>query len=193
MMAELLNKCQAGDQDAIGMLVNRFRCRALDLAGALLGDEHLAHDAVQEAFLSALEHLSGLREPDAFWGWFRQVIRTQCNRMLRRNRERPSPVVPDCPATQMSVRESLELDERRRAVRNAMTALSPAGRETARLFYLEEWSCSAIAEHLEVPAGTVKRRLHDARKQLRDMLLGRIPSTAVPRPPGRPRARPIPF
>jgi RNA polymerase sigma-70 factor (ECF subfamily) len=66
------------------------------------------------------------------------------------------------------------LAETRLLVREALAALPPAGRETAELFYLDEYNCAEVAELLHVPKGTVKRRLHDARSRLRDLLLGQI-------------------
>lgn len=193
-MDELLQLCMAGEQDAISRLVTRYRGRALDLAGALLQDEQLAEDAVQEAFLVALARLGDLRTPEAFAGWFHQIVRTCCNRLRRRRTERPrNPDGGAAPSGLVLVDENgLPMDsgisdegaspveqiqkrERREQVLRALAALPPASRETAALFYFEERSCLEIAGVLELPLGTVKRRLHDARLQLKSQLLGQIP------------------
>jgi len=173
---DLIERCRNGDEEAIETMVMRYRTKALDLATALLGDEHLAQDAVQEAFMASLANLSALRDPDAFIGWFRQILRTQCHRILRRRREQPLEAVDritggECPS------EQAEQNERQTLVLRALAALPPGGRRTAAMFYLEERQCAEIGAELKVPVSTVKRRLHDARLRLREMLLGQIPDT----------------
>ena len=68
---------------AFGELVRRFQDMAFGYAYSILGDFHLAEDAAQEAFVTAYQHLDKLRNPNAFPGWLRQIVRTACNRLLR--------------------------------------------------------------------------------------------------------------
>ena len=173
-LEELLGRCRTGDADAVKALVQRFRPWALDLAAALLDDGGLAEDAVQEAFIAALQRLGDLREPRAFPHWFRQIIRTHALRIVRRRREwvPVSPETAACPGAAPD--ETLAREELRQTVRDALRTLPSPGRETAELFYLEECSCNEVAERLQVPTGTVKRRLHDARIRMRGMLIGHI-------------------
>jgi len=175
LLAELLERCRTGELDAITTLVQRFQPWALDLARALLKDPHLAEDAVQSAFVRALARLVDLREPAAFPGWLRQVIRTECHRISRRQEpslgDRVDASVDETPASQA------ETKERCRLVRQALAQLPPASRQAAELFYLDELDTAEVAERLAVPPGTVKRRLHDARLRLRQMLLGYVEPT----------------
>ncbi len=173
-MHDLIERCRNGDEEAIETMVMRYRTKALDLATALLGDEHHAQDAVQEAFLAALSNLSALRDPDAFAGWFRQILRSQCHRILRRRPEQPVDTLNPVTSAK-SPPERAERNERQASVLRALASLPPAGRRTAAMFYLEERRCAEIGAELKVPVSTVKRRLHDARRRLREMLLGQIP------------------
>ncbi len=180
-MDNVLKRCRTGEEDAITTLVVRFRAKALDLAGALLRDEHLAQDAVQEAFLTALARLDDLREPAAFPGWFRQIVRTQCNRIRRRRKEEPTDQVDHAELEKVGSPSDLaERRELRERVRQALASLPPIGREAAEMFYLEERRCADIGCELDVPLGTVKRRLHDARQRLRTTLLHQIPELRDP-------------
>jgi RNA polymerase sigma-70 factor (ECF subfamily) len=185
LLAELLERCRTGDPGAITTLVQRFQPWALDLATVLLKDPHLAEDAVQWAFVRALVRLADLREPAAFPGWLRQIIRTECHRIARRRQEpslgdRVNASVDETPAGQA------ETHERARLVRRALAQLPPASRQAAELYYLDQLDTAEVAERLAVPPGTVKRRLHDARLRLRQMLLGYVEPTPpkVPKPPG---------
>ena len=184
LLAELLERCRTGEPDAITALVQRFQPWALDLATALLKDPHLAEDAVQWAFVRALGRLADLREPAAFPGWLRQITRTECHRIARRRQEpslgdRVDTSVEETPAQQV------ETHERCRLVRQALAQLPPASRQAAELFYLDELDTAEVAQRLAVPHGTVKRRLHDARLRLREMLLDYVDPPRVPpqRPP----------
>ena len=166
--------CEGGDGEAVTELIRRFRPWALDFATAIIDDRDLAEDAVQEAFITAIKRLPDLREPNAFPGWFRQIIRTQAVRITRSRRELPQAWDDTVAASERTPQERLQDEELRAVVRQALSSLPGPGRDTAELFYLEEMSCASISDRLGVPEGTVKRRLYDARARLRDMLLGYI-------------------
>lgn len=186
-LGTLLERCRHGEQDAVKILIERFHDSARSLAQAILNDEHLAEDAVQEGFMAALYKLGNLRDTKAFPGWFRQVVRTEAHRILRRRREFTSDAFQEVPAGDNGPDACAQNEELRSIVREVLRQLPPASHQTAELFYLEERSYVEIAELLKVPQGTVKRRLHDARQRLRNMLMGYI---CDERPPEKPEAPP---
>jgi NitT/TauT family transport system substrate-binding protein len=190
-LSELLRRCRAGHDDAVAELVGRFCGGALSLAGAILADAHLAEDAVQEAFLTALQRLADLRDLAAFPGWFRQVVRTQSLRIARRRRERTGADVPEVAGREAPPPERLARDELRQRVREELAKLPPKGRRTAELYYLDGRACDDVAKALGVPSGTVKRRLHDVRRRLRSMLLGTVEPEAPAREPPPPPELPL--
>jgi RNA polymerase sigma factor (sigma-70 family) len=146
----------------------------------LLNDTHLAEEAVQEAFVAALLRLPDLRKDEAFPAWFRQIVRTQAHRILRKRNEPTCEVLLDSPAGEPSPPENLERREQMEALRAALQQLPVAGRETVQLHYMEGRSIGEISAALGLPSGTVKRRLHDARVRLRDLLLGSAESFKRP-------------
>ena len=192
LLADLLERCRKGDQFAYQVVVKRFQNKALDLAKALIGDRHLAEDAIQEAFLTAFCRLNQLREPAAFVGWFRQIVRTEALRVVRKNSRNREKVV-GYQSNQLSPLEKIELEELRQIIHQALSGLSESSRETAELFYLDEQSCAEVAQTLNVPNGTVKRRLHDTRQKLRDILLGYIEEPAAKRKAKRKYNKQIPL
>src|SRR5688572_11401928 len=189
-LSELLERCRSGDPDAVECLVVRFQGWARDLADALLdGDAHAAEDVVQEAFVRALARLGELNEPAAFPGWFRQVIRTEASRLTRRRRARSSgrSVSADVVDVGASPPEAAATREQRELVRTTLSDLPRAGREAVELYYFEQRRCAEVAEILGVPTGTVKRRLHDARARLRELLPDPSEGTLLPREAEPPR------
>jgi DNA-directed RNA polymerase specialized sigma24 family protein len=82
-LKSLVIQAQGGDLDAYGTIVQRFQNMAVGYAYSILGDFHLAEDASQEAFIEAYRALSKLREPAAFPGWFRPIVRKYRDRLTR--------------------------------------------------------------------------------------------------------------
>jgi RNA polymerase sigma factor (sigma-70 family) len=172
LLSELLVRCRARDESAVAELVRRFRPWAIDFAAALLGgDVHAAEDAVQVAFVNALSRLNDLREPSAFAGWFRQIVRTEANRIARRRHE----VRRNVERAQPSPLDVAVTDERSAVVRRAIEERPKRSGEAAALHYLDELAVREIADRLSIPTGTVKRRLHDAREKLRERLKNQLP------------------
>ena len=71
-------------REAFAGLVRRYHRAALAYAYALLRNHAAAEDATQAAFLTAWLHRGDLREPQAFSGWLRTIVRTECSRITRR-------------------------------------------------------------------------------------------------------------
>src|SRR5437588_11326872 len=82
------NATLAEKHEAFCELVRIFQDMAYACAYAVLGDFFLAEDAAQEAFISAWRRLGQLRQPDAFPGWFRRIVLTECYRLARGKRLR---------------------------------------------------------------------------------------------------------
>src|SRR5579883_1864810 len=76
----------AAGRRAFGRIVDRFQDMAYGYAYGVLGDHHLAQDAAQDAFVTAWTRLGSLRDPQAFPGWFRRIVRSQCSRLVESRR-----------------------------------------------------------------------------------------------------------
>ncbi len=165
----LVLAARGGALDACRTLVDRFAEMAFGAAMGRLGDIHLAQDAAQEAFLEAFKGLDKLQDPAAFAGWFRVIVFRQAARIGRRKKAITSGL--DAAAMLADKRPGpLEMAQRNEIavqLQRAMAVLPEAHRVVVRLFYLQGEATAAIAEKLEVPVSTVKKRLHDARAKLR--------------------------
>ena len=166
----LVERAQTGDLEAYGQIVARFQDMAYGFAFAMLGDFHLAQDAAQEAFVQAYRDLAELREPAAFPGWFRRIVSKHCDRLTRGKR---IPTVPLEAAGGVASRDpnparAAESREMRNKVLQAIGRLPEGERAVTTLFYINGYSHRDIAGFLEIPVGTVKRRLHDSRKRLKE-------------------------
>ena len=173
VLASLVRQAQAGNLDAYGAVVHRFQDMAVGYAYSILGDFHLAEDASQEAFIEAYRTLAQLRDPAAFPGWFRLIVRKHCNRLTRGARLEiiPLETAVEMPSAEKSPVEIALERELQADVLAAIKALPENQRSVTTLFYMNNYSQKEISEFLEVPVTTVKKRLHDARKRLKEGLI----------------------
>lgn len=164
----LVRRAQAGDSRAFGLLVGRYMRAAYAVGLSVTGRHENAEDAAQEAFMVALERLDDCRTPDRFAGWLMTIVRNRARNLVRREVLRDTDVVPETTAsrgrTPEQATEHTELQER---LGTALQRLPDVQREIVLLHDLEGWRHREIAEHLGIPAGTVRSHLHFARKALR--------------------------
>src|SRR5262249_35695801 len=162
----LIRAAQDGDKDAFGQVVRRFQDMAYASAYATVGDACLAQDIAQEAFLDAYLNLSKLRDPAAFPGWFRRIVLGHSN---RQRRSQPVTTVPleDAGSLYTPLPDpalTLEEMQLRQEVHSVIDRLPQSQRLVTVLFYVEGYSQQEIADYLELPVSTVKKRPFDARQ-----------------------------
>jgi RNA polymerase sigma factor (sigma-70 family) len=182
----LVTAAQEGDLDAFGQIVQRFQGMAYTVAYAMLDNTHLAEDVTQEAFVEAYLNLSKLRDPRAFPGWFRRIVFRQGDRLIRGKQLATIPLEPittvDIPLEELDPASVVERREMQDMVRYAIKALPEHERTTILLFYSSGYGLNEIGQFLEVPLSTVKKRLFDARKHLKNRLIYAIRDTLQEQP-----------
>jgi RNA polymerase sigma-70 factor, ECF subfamily len=165
----LVLAAQAGDRDAFGELAARFEPMVYGIAVRRLGDHSEAQELCQEVLMKAMQKIEQLKVPAAFGGWLRSItVRMAINRQVRK-----SPVLAIEPqALDATCAESATpLDyalasERATQVRGGLAQLGELDRNTLVAFYVRGESISEMSESFAAPIGTIKRRLHVARKRL---------------------------
>lgn len=116
-------------------------------------------DAVQEAIQRAWQQRGKLREDAAMQQWVTRILIHECYALLRRRkREVPMESMPDCIAP----------PDADIALHELFLSLEEPLRLTAVLHYIEGYELTDIAHMLHVPTGTVKSRLHRARKKIKE-------------------------
>ena len=168
----LISRAQAGDLDAYGRIVQQFQDMAVGYAFSILGDFHLAEDAVQEAFIEAYPILSRVYGPIAFPGWFRRIIFKHCNRLTRGKRDELMPLetMLEIPSGRRDPAVEIEERETKSLVLAAVAALPENQRQVTTLFYISGFSQKQISDFLEVPVTTVDNRLRASRRRLKTTL-----------------------
>ena len=168
--AAAIRQCLEGQTAAFESLVARYERVLFRVALRMLGNAEDARDATQTAFVKAFEQLHRYDPSFRFFSWIYRILANEC--LNQRRARRPQVEVDSGLAAPGGPFESLEADERRRRVQAAIADLAPAYREVVVLRHFAELSYEEIAIALDVPAKTVKSRLHTARQQLGARLFG---------------------
>ena len=177
----------AEKQEAFCELVRMFQDMAYAAGYAVLGDFCLAEDAAQEAFISAWQKLSQLHQPEAFPGWFRRIVLTECNRLTRKQRLRTTSLDEGMAvhALHPDPQLAIEKDEVTKAAFVTIKKLPSNERMVIVLFYSNEISQTDISAFLNVPLTTVAKRLYSARMRLRAMMMDAVRNDLTARRPSR--------
>jgi len=169
----------AGDLKAYGQIVSRFQDMAFGCAYSMLGDFHMAEDAAQEAFIEAYRRIADLREPEAFPGWIRRIVVSKCSRRARGNKLETVSLskVPESAAAEAGPAKAVEEQEMRDKVLEAIKSLPDHQRMVTTLFYINGYSQQEVADFLEVAVTTVKKRLYDSRRKLKETMIDMVEDT----------------
>lgn len=169
---ELVRRFQQGERDAFDPLYRRYRDQALRMAYLITGSRSDAEDVVQETFVTCYRQLAKLREPSRFRPWLlRSLSRAAWRACARSRREEPVPEFYEtaCGAAESALEPVLR-DEGTARLYLALWQLDPKRRTIVILHYWDEMPVREIARVTGCLEGTVKSRLHSARRLLRQSL-----------------------
>jgi RNA polymerase sigma-70 factor (ECF subfamily) len=170
-------RVRRGDLGGLEPLVRRYQLRALRAAYLVARDRALAEEIVQEAFLRLPSSLRTFDDSRPFGPWFlRSVVNAALRAVERAERTvRLEPALLDAAPRELvdpapDPAAFAERTEARAALWAALGRLTTRERAAVVLHYFLELGVAESADRLGVPPGTVKRRLHDARRRLRALL-----------------------
>jgi RNA polymerase sigma-70 factor (ECF subfamily) len=180
---DLVRRAQAGDTQAFGLLVERNRRAVYRAAYAALGSAADADDVAQDAFVVAYRKLQSFRGEAGFKTWMLAITwrkaldrRRSLTRWLRttvahdRFEDDAPALIERIPAAQPTQEEAVAADELQRAIRRLIAALPRKLRDALLLSGSGDHSYDQIARMLGVPVGTVKWRVSEARRLLKQKL-----------------------
>jgi RNA polymerase sigma-70 factor, ECF subfamily len=165
---DLMLLARGGAEGAFNALIQRHQARVLRLAFRYLGDAALTADVAQNTFVALFRALPKYRAHGKFTAYLYRLLLNQC-RMARRSVRSHVRALVDMKVCGLSPEYVLQR-ERHREVEQALAELSAKLRDVVVLRFSAELSYDEIADTLDIPTGTVKRRLFDAMAKLRDKL-----------------------
>ena len=171
---------RAGDPAAWDVLFRRHQLPLYAYARELLRDDQAALDVVQETFLNAVHHLATLRDDARFGSWLFTIAHQKCQQQGRRRGREARWLVAGLAEEELEdlAATSGEPDPHDWLVRCEQEAeffrrlgeLPAAHRAVLLLRFVDDFALEEIASIVGVPLGTVKSRLHHAKKAFRNLL-----------------------
>ena len=166
----LVVRCQAGDRAAFEELVELYQPRLHYFLAGMVGDDHAADDLLQEVWFDVYRGLARLADPGAFSAWLYRIARHRALAELRKKR------LPLSSLAGIDLAEEDEADdfsaEDAERVQAGLGQLAPEHREVLLLRFFEGMAYEEIAGVTGCQLGTVRSRLHYAKRALRRVLEG---------------------
>ena len=165
---------RSGGRAAMEQLARRWHPKLVGHAMRLTGEREMAEDAVQAAWGEIVKGIARLQDPRAFPAWAFRIVSRACAKEIGRAVQRRELAHAYSAEPQETASQPVEPSGGDR-LRFAIRQLPPGERAAIALHHFEELRVAEVAVALDVPVGTVKSRLANARTRLRAILEGENP------------------
>lgn len=174
---EVIRRVLAGEQHLYEVIIRRYNARLYRVCMAIVGNDSMAEDAMQSAYIKAYEHLQGFNGTSAFGTWLTRILINESLQMIKKEKrtvhmnsesEYTAPGAAG-PANPGSVLLNNEL---RRMLEQALQQLPDKYRIVFMLREVEQMSIAETVSTLSISEANVKVRLNRAKSMLRDSLSG---------------------
>ena len=168
----VLERVAAGERAALEEVYARFGGALFRYLSTLASDRRVAEEILQDTLVAVWRGAGSYRGRSSVRTWLFGIARRQAHNTLRRRGPQlaQEDEIHSRPALEPGPEEALLADARREELAGLVVRLSPVHREVLALFFFHELSYEETARVLEVPVGTVKSRLSNAKKALRTLM-----------------------
>jgi RNA polymerase sigma-70 factor, ECF subfamily len=166
----LVVRCQAGDRAAFEEVIQLYQPRLRYFLASMIGDEHAADDLLQEVWFDVYRGLARLADPGAFSTWLYRVARHRALVELRKRRQ-PLSSLEGIDLAQEGEDDDFSAEDAER-VHTALGQLAPEHRDVLLLRFCEGMAYEDIAFVTGCHLGTVRSRIHYAKRALRRVMVG---------------------
>lgn len=170
---ELIQSAQAGDREALVQLLREVETPLYRTAFYILGNEHDALDATQDALIKIYRSFHTYKHKAKFSTWAQRIVTNVCIDKCRQRKENLSIDEHDFILNDQSKNEVEEEMNRKlmsEDIKGAIKQLPEKHRSVVILRYIQELSYKEIADVVDLPINTVKSHLFRARQQLQELL-----------------------
>jgi len=155
-----------GDMTSFEEVIKIIQPKLLVFAKNIMNCPTSAQDAVQESLISIVKSINKLKDHTKFHAWIYQVTRHKCIDSIRKNQKYNKDSDLDAIAEPRG-KES-NCDQQQDMMR-LINTLPPKQKNIIQLFYYDGFNIREIAQILNIPAGTIKSLLFDARTNLKQL------------------------
>ena len=178
MYTALVDQAKRGDREAFDSLCRLTGDRCMAIAFRILRDFDLADDAVQSALLTAWREIRALRDADRFEPWLHRILTHACYAEARRRRQR-SEAIRLLPVEPVNRIDEYATVDNRDQLERAFRRLTVEQRAVLVYHHYVGLPLPDVAVRIGIPLGTVKSRMHHAKRALRASLDAEARSSAA--------------
>ena len=172
---KLVLQAAQGNKAAFGALYEETGRTVYFSCLKLLGDSQLAEDITQETYLTALQKLGTLAQPENFPAWVNRIGINLCKMHFRNNsapEDNSEEIIEEIPDEGLIPEEYVSNDAKRKIIMDIIdTVLTEEQRRSVILYYFDMLTVPEIAEVMNCTTGTVTSRLSAARKKIKEAVL----------------------
>lgn len=172
---KLVLQAAQGNKAAFGALYEETGRTVYFSCLKLLGDPQLAEDITQETYLTALQKLGTLAQPENFPAWVNRIGINLCKMHFRNNsapEDNSEEIIEEIPDEGLIPEEYVSNDAKRKIIMDIIdTVLTEEQRRSVILYYFDMLTVPEIAEVMNCTTGTVTYRLSAARKKIKEAVL----------------------
>ena len=172
---KLVLQAAQGNKAAFGALYEETGRTVYFSCLKLLGDQQLAEDITQETYLTALQKLGTLAQPENFPAWVNRIGINLCKMHFRNNsapEDNSEEIIEEIPDEGLIPEEYVSNDAKRKIIMDIIdTVLTEEQRQSVILYYFDMLTVPEIAEVMNCTTGTVTSRLSAARKKIKEAVL----------------------
>jgi RNA polymerase sigma-70 factor (ECF subfamily) len=164
-------RCQAGEPDAFEDLIEAIERPLLYYASSLTGNQDSGLDVLQEVWIKAFRGIGKLKDPSALRSWLYSITHGIAVDRIRHNTSRERAEAVELEDFEEAEEPSFS-EEDAAAVHQALGEIGLKHREVLVLHFLEDLSIAEIANVVGCSEGTVKSRMHYAKRAMKEILSG---------------------
>jgi RNA polymerase sigma-70 factor (ECF subfamily) len=158
----LVMDCQSGSAKALEKLILRWQKHLWRYAYRLTGNSEAAWDVTQESWLGIIKGLRKLHDPARFRSWAYRIVTNKASDWIRKKKAIQHIRIEEIQNQHVQEKKDAGLKE-------LLEKLDMRKRAVLSLYHFEQFSVREISIILNIPRGTVKSRLHSARKELKEL------------------------
>lgn len=164
----LIKKAKQGDKEALVQLIMAQKKGFYKLAYLYMKNEEDALDALQDTIVILYENIHKLKNHDAFYSWSKTILVNCCKKLLRENKK----IVPLASVKEESYEEGFDKKNEQIILQKHLSNLKEKYQEVIKLHYFLDLDNETTAKILNIPVGTVKSRIFNGIKKLKESLRG---------------------
>ncbi|RXJ02432.1 RNA polymerase sigma factor [Anaerobacillus alkaliphilus] len=165
---QLVKQAKKGNKEALLQLIMNQKDDYYRLAYTYMGNEHDSMDAMEDMIVKVYEKIDQLKNDEAFYSWSKTILVNSCKTLLRKGNK-------------IILMEELEHEEtvnpypnsdQQMEINHLLTKINETQAEAIKLKYLLDMDYQTIAQLTNVSIGTVKSRIFQGLKKLKDLYGG---------------------